>query len=322
LLGDARYVWLSGKAMADLEAKGEYLFAQPGVEQPLNLTGQSPTEGTCLLYGDSGVPNQKGPLAPDKIVFRDGWSNDAAYLLLNLRFTGWHRYKATNTITLLYQNDPLIIEELEGQPFAWLPVGRSLFRDKRIPRENLSGLLIERTGMSAVLHKLTGAGGPWSQDPPYYARVERFETTAEMDVSTIVLDGWRGWQHKRTVYFYHDGPIVIADDARGLIGNRAALIWHFAGEAQTQGQRMRLSGGAQPAEMLLLPIGDGEMRVENAKQVTYNVPANGRLRLATLFLTGEWAGAEARVAQDAGRLMLEIKGRGKQIAVPLFEAQK
>lgn len=79
-----------------------YLFAQPAVEEPASLGGRSSTKGSCLLYSDLGLPNQKGPLAPDKIVFRDGWSPDVAYLLVNLRFTGWHRYKATGTVTLVY----------------------------------------------------------------------------------------------------------------------------------------------------------------------------------------------------------------------------
>jgi len=107
----------------------------------------------------SWLPNQKGPLAPDKIVFRDGWGKDSAYLLVNLRFTGWHRYKATGTVTLVYQGGTLSADVLDGKPFSWLPVGRSLFRDKRIPWENLNGLVMEKTGMAAVLYRLTGIGG-------------------------------------------------------------------------------------------------------------------------------------------------------------------
>lgn len=316
LLGDVRYIWLSGQALADAESRGAYLFAQPGVEQALGLPGRSPRDGSCLLYGDSGLPNQVGPLAPDKIAFRDGWSDEATYLLLNLRFTGWHRYKATNAIISLYQNGPLITEKLERKPFDWLPVGRSLFRDKRIPRENLNGLLIERAGMSAVLYALIGVGGPWAQDPPYYARVKRFETTAEMDVSTTVVEGWHGWRHVRTVYFYHRGPIVVVDEAKGPAGDRAALIWHFAGEAQAQGQRIWLRGGEQPVDMLLLPIGDGEIEAK-PKQVTFSAPANGQLGLVTLFLLGEWVGAEAGITQGAGQPILQIVREGKRISVPL-----
>ena len=82
---------------------------------------------------------------------------------------------------------------LDGQPFSWLPVGRSLFRDKRIPRENLNGLVVEKTGMATVLYTLTGIGGPWAQDPPYYAEVVAFETGKEMDWAHIRLTGWLGW---------------------------------------------------------------------------------------------------------------------------------
>lgn len=210
LLEDPRYVWLAEQSLMDMEAQGTYLSAQPGAEQPVYLAGLSPTQGSCLLYGASGLPNQIGPLAPDKIVFRDGWSPDSAYLLLNLRFTGWHRYKATNTATLLYQNGPLAVEALDGEPFAWLPVGRSAFRDKRVPRENLNGLLIEHSGMSAVIYALTGIGSPWAQNPPFYAEVIAFETSDELDWSHTRLADWRGWQHDRWIYFYHGGgPIVV-----------------------------------------------------------------------------------------------------------------
>jgi hypothetical protein len=327
LLDDARYVWLAGKALMDLESREGYLVAQPGVEQPVDLEGRSPTQGSCLLYGNSGLPNQPGPLAPDKIVFRDGWSDDSAYLLLNLRFTGWHRYKATNTLSLLYQDGSLAAEELGDKPFTWLPVGRSLFRDKRIPRENLNGLLVECTGMSAVLYEMAGIGSPWAQDPPYYAKVERFETGTQLDVSSTVLEGWRGWQHKRTVYFYHKGPIVVVDDAQGPIGPRAALIWHVdvAGDGQVQGQRIQLRGGKNPAEMLLLPFLPGKVQVERRPgqgdspnlQVIYSAPANGRLGVVTLFLTGEWVGAEAEIIQEAEGLVVQIVQGDNHIALPL-----
>jgi hypothetical protein len=185
LFGDPRYIWLAGRAVEMLEQRGGYLFAQPGVEEPVSLEGRSPTEGSCLIYGDSGLPNQKGPLGPDKIVFRDGWGPEATYLLVNLRFTGWHRYKATGTVTLVYRGEILAADVLDGRLFSWLPKGRSLFRDKRIPRENLNGLVVAKTGMAAVLHALAGIGGSWAQDPPYYAEVVAFETGEEMD-----------WAHK------------------------------------------------------------------------------------------------------------------------------
>ncbi len=320
LLNDPRYVWLAGRALAHLETQGDYSFAQPGVEQPVMLTGLSPTQGSCLLYGDSGLPNQVGPLSPDKIVFRDGWTEDAAYLLLNLRFTGWHRYKATNTVALIYKNGPLVTDVLDGEPLGWLPTGRSLFRDKRIPRENLNGLQVERTGMSAVLYSLTGIGSPWAQDPPYYAEVITFQTGEELDWSHTRLVGWHGWQHDRWIYLYHDGgPIIVVDQAAGPPGVRAALVWHVVGEGTRAGQRIRLREGGQVVEVLTLPpAGVGQINIAGEKdnsssKVMYD-STSGRLRLATLFLSGDWVGATVDWG-PAGDVIRVVRGE-RQIILP------
>ena len=238
--GNPTSLWLSGRAVDYALSREEFLLAQPGVDYPINLTGSSPTWGSCLIFGDSGLPNQFGPLAPDKIVFRDGWATDSPYLLVNLRFTGWHRYKATNTITLIYQGGPLVSEINQGVLFEWLPVGRSLFRDKRIPRENLNGLLIEKSGISNVLYSLTGLGGPWSQDPPFYASIGKFGTGPDVDTSLTSIDDWHGWHHDREINFYHDGPIVITDSANGPRNHLAAINWHVIGDHQDDHERIPL----------------------------------------------------------------------------------
>ena len=324
MLGDDRYVWLAGRVLAASQARGDRVSAQPGAEQLVPLTGRSPTQGSCLLYGDSGLPNQAGPLAPDKIVFRDGWAEDAAYMLLNLRFTGWHRYKATNTVSLLYQGGPLVSDALDGESFSWLPEGRSAFRDKRIPRENLNGLLIPRSGMSGALYGLTSIGGPWAQDPPYYAEVVAFETAAEKDWSHTRLTDWRGWHHDRWIYFYHDGgPIVVVDSAQGPPGEKAALVWHLSNEGTQVGQRIRLRHGAQPAEVLLLaaeqgPTGRGGMRAADGtagQLVSYNAPDDGRVQAITLFLLGEWVGAKVELDEEE-QVLRVVQGK-EQIALPL-----
>jgi hypothetical protein len=326
LLEDPRYIWLAGRALEDVEARNGYLFAQPGVEEPVSLVGRSPNLGSCLLYGDSGLPNQIGPLAPDKIVFRDGWSEESVYLLLNLRFTGWHRYKATNTISLLYQDSPLVSEILDGEPFTWLPIGRSAFRDKRVPRGHLNGLLIERTGMSAVLYGLTGVGGPWAQDPPFYAEVVTFETGDTLDWSHTRLQEWRGWQHDRWIYFYHGGgPIVVVDRAEGPTTGQAALMWHLVGKEIMQGQRVRLRGSERLVEMLFVPVDADETHLEVTEEqgcasglrVIYYPPSGSRLYLATMFLPGRWVGAEAGWERGAEGLALRIARDGERITLPM-----
>lgn len=290
LFQDPRHVWLAGRAVEALEERGDYLFAQPGVEKPVSLEGRSPTEGSCLLYGDSGLPNQKGPLAPDKIVFRDGWGRDARYLLVNLRFTGWHRYKATGTVTLVYRGGVLSADVLDGQPFSWLPVGRSLFRDKRIPRENLNGLVVEKTGMAAVLYGLTSFGSPWAQDPPYYAEVVAFETSSEKDWAHIRLVSWRGWQHNRWIYFYRNGgPVVVMDEVRGPAGAKAGVVWHLVGGEPSAAGRFRLRNNDILTEVLVLPL-DSNGKVEVWKHMDgaygHDIVYYGasELRIATVFL--------------------------------------
>ena len=98
LTRDPTLLWLAGRSVRAFERAGLALPAQPGAERALDATGVSPTAGSCLLFADSGLPNRVGPLAPDKVVLRDGWSESSLYLLLNLRFSGWHRYRATNAI--------------------------------------------------------------------------------------------------------------------------------------------------------------------------------------------------------------------------------
>jgi hypothetical protein len=301
------------------------------MEQPVDRGSTAPTEGSCLLYGDSGLPNQLGPLAPDKLVFRDGWERDSTYLLLNLRFTGWHRYKATNTVTLVYRGAPLAGDNVERQVFTWLPAGRSLLRDKRIPRENLNGLLVERSGMSAVLHRLAEIDSRWAQDPPYYARVERFETGKALDVSSTVLEAWRGWRHHRTIFFHHQGPVVLLDEADGPADGQAALAWSAAAEFDRTGLgagpregswRIPL-GGAGPSELLLLPIGAaGTIDVSGQgtgryAQIMYNAPVGGQLRLVSVFLTGVWAGAQTRIVTENGSTTLRITQGTRQITLLL-----
>ncbi len=308
-LDDPRYVWLAGQAVTELEQRNGYLFAQPGMEVPLAMEGHSPTAGSCLLFGDSGLPNQLGPLAPDKIVFRDGWSPDAAYLLLNLRFSGWHRYKGTGTVTLLYQAGVLAADVLDGQPFSWLPVGRAMFRDKRIPRENLNGLVVAKTGMAAVLYQLIGVGGPWAQDPPYYAEVLTFKTGTAVDWAHVRLSGWRGWQQDRWIYFYHDGgPIVVVDEARGPTDQKAALLWHFSAGVPTEVGRFRLREGDAAVEAVLLPQSIGGTLDASPAVGTSGLDVvyygDTGLQMTTIFLPKGWVGA--KVDWNAGSGDLEI----------------
>ena len=327
LLRDGRFLWLANQS---LNAQGNTQFIihpQLGAAQAIDLTGAAPTQGSCLIYGDSGLPTQAGPLAPDKIVFRQGWSPGDMYLLLNLRFEGWHRYKGTNTVTLIDQGGTLVDEQISGEAFSWLPVGRSLFRDKRIPRENLNGFQIPRQGLDAVLVQLLGYGSSWAQDPPFTAQVDGFSTSKKMDVSQTSLVGWHGWTQTRKIFFAHSGITVILDDAQGPPDQTSAVSWNVAAGEQTAPGHIWLTGGSAPVEMILMGQEQGTITLtapsdaegQASRKILYTAPVGGHLRLATVFLSGEWAGAAVQLSGIGASQLLDIRKPGSSFQIDLNE---
>jgi hypothetical protein len=331
LTGDGRYLWLADRALAALERDGRSLAGQPGLAGELSGTGVVPAQGSCLLYGNSG-PSPSAALTPDKLVLREDWDAGATYALINLRFSGWHRYRATGSLSTLTQDEPLVAEERFGAPVAWLPVGRQAFRDKRVPREMLNAVLVPRTGLDAALRLLSGVGSAWAQDPPAAASVVRFDTLGALDRAELTY-GWHDWTITRSVYLVRDGPLVVFDRAAGAPdAGRAAVTWHLLGPG-TAGQGdgaldITLAGGAR---LVLLPGGLGEATLAagaGAEEqpgppapdwtVSYRAEDAGQLALASVFLLDGWqdarvtpaaAGATARsgplslaLAAGAGRL--------------------
>lgn len=297
LLNDPELSWLTGKTLQRLLANDRYLFGSFAVDSLELADGQKPTAGSCLLFGNSGVPTEKGPLAPDKVVLRDGWFDDAAYVLLNLRFTGWHRYKATNTLPLIYQNGPLVSEQWTAERFSWLPSGRGAFRDKRAPREFLNGLLLPVSGLPEVLWRLTAVGSPWAQDPPAYTNIDTFFTSSVLDMSTTTIPDWRGWQHERTVYLIHNGLALVVDNAKSSQASRpASLIWHLNGSGQTLANGLRLDNENRAAS-IIWPKSDNDfidlqpLPPSNAYlhapdwELMYTSPSTNELKTAFAFPT-------------------------------------
>jgi hypothetical protein len=303
ILGDPRYLWLADRSLDNPDTSAMPLHAQPGLERSTELAGSAPTEGSCLLFSPTGLPTQLGPLAPDKVVFRDGWTDDAAYLLLNLRFTGWHRYKATNGITLLYQSEPLIVEDTSGETTSWLPVGRSHFRDKRIPRENLNGFLIPRSGFSQVVFALTGMGGPWAQDPPHHVRVDDFSALDALDASRTSIEDWRGWRHQRSIYFLHGGPIIVVDEARGPGGDTSAITWHAPQMDETGVAGVWLRSGEAPVYLAMAGNAWSDIEIKRPAahdsdatvEMVYHSPTDGELDAVTALLMNGWDGAASEL---------------------------
>jgi hypothetical protein len=324
---DGRYLWIADQAIKNIPDQPNKYTAQPGIGPSAEMKAIPPKVGSCLIYGGSGLPNQIGQLAPDKIVFRDGWNVGDTYLLLNLRFTGWHRYKATNSIVLLDKDGPLVAEASTGKDFSWLPKGRALFRDKRIPRENLNGFLVQRRGMDEALFLLTGSGGMWAQNPPFFASVESFLTGTGMDYSRSTLKEWNGWNETRSIFFTHGGPIVILDQAQGPVGQDAGIAWHFQGSSTDTPGRFLLDNGKQKMELVLIPQGEGNIELlpddgVNTQSVLYQAAGNGQAQLVSVFLNGAWMGAHVSMESSEEGPFLKISNGGKSCTIRLNEPNK
>ncbi len=259
-----------------------------------------------MLYGNTGTAAQPGALGPDKIVFRDGWDPENSYLNLNLRFSGWHRYKATNSVITLYKNGQVIIEKKEDSPTSWLPIGRSVFRDKRIPRENLNGFMIPKVGLNKFIYWITGVGSEWAQDVPIFAHVDEFITGQEYDYSKTSIV-WNRWTQTREIYFYHDGVIIISDSADGPIDERGSIIWHGTlplDQKEVGSDVIRLGADGQIG-MRIVPVEPGviscqkeDFNAEKFIECLFTADQKGSLHLVTIFLDENYQDSMIRVSKQ------------------------
>lgn len=294
ILNDGRFLWLAEQVMQRVEDPN-YYYAQVGSEIPIdeNLRSEMPTVGSCLLYGDSGLPGNAGSLAPDKVVFRDGWEDDDLYMLINLRFTGWHRYKSTNAIVLVYAGQELVKEQYTQNLIPWLPVGRAMVRDKRIPIEQLNTLLIHRAGLDAVLNTIIDWFGPYAQDPPFYSEIESFGTSAEVDHLKTTIKDWHGWQFERSIFFYHDGPVFIFDNASSKRKSEAAINLHLS-EGYFLHENRAINSDTD-VDFLFINQENGtllDVEEDDCLLVQYQSEELGTLNLLTVILPDEWQKAE------------------------------
>ncbi|HPH97882.1 MAG TPA: hypothetical protein PKW33_16890 [Anaerolineaceae bacterium] len=314
LLNDESLLWMAGRGVDFLEAHGEPAVAQPGADAPLNLTGRAPQMGSCLLFSETGMPTALGPLAADKLVLRQGWGADDLTLLLNLRFTGWHRYKAANSLILAARaGETWIAEQNQGEAIWWLPKGRSAFRDKRVPRENLNAFQVAAGGWADLLDRLTGLGSPWAQDPPYLAEMQVFEQRGALTLARAALPEWHGWTSTRTLVASEEGPVLIRDTAQGKTFRRTAITWHINGQAA--GLSGRYSLGSGQGELVLLGEGGSVFearQTEGLLDVTCYPPAGRRLTLNSVVLPAEWVGAEVTLLEDG----VAVAKDGKTLLLP------
>jgi hypothetical protein len=181
------------------------------------------------LIGPGGLPHDPGPSMPDKIIFREGWKENGIYALLNLRYSGWHKYKATNSFINIIYGKPFVVEDFISKRNKWLPAGRSLYRDKKIDRIRLNGFQVGLEGYELLIYDLLKIGTPWAQDPPKYAEVEYFQKTPDVDFSKTNISKWRGWSNERISILVKNKYFAVFDKAERNRKGKVAISWHLKG---------------------------------------------------------------------------------------------
>lgn len=274
LFHDGRYLWLS-KIMLSNEIESTKYLDITGLEYwNDNLIPIKPDVGSCYIRGTTGVAQKPGKLMPDKIVFREGWEKDSLFALLNLRFSGWHSYKATNNIITIMYGEPFVVEKMQLINHSWLPRAKSDQRDKKIDRTELNGFQIENTGLQKIIYEITGLGNEWAQDPPRFAEVLVFNSTPLVDYSISKISNWHGWNNTRTSVLVkgNDSFLVFFDQNKGTSPGKVGVTWHLKGEAEISDQSIKLINKNYSMNVYF-PHFDDWYRVENQKDEYVDTPA-------------------------------------------------
>ena len=242
---DGRYLWLAEKMLDDemknKERKIDYIIGLEKIENSLHV--EKPTVGSCYMVGPTGIAQGPRHLMPDKMVFRDGWEDDSLFALLNLRFSGWHSYKATNSFISIMYGEPFVVEELDLLRHPWLPKAKSDHRDKKIDRIQLNGFILEKKGLEELVYRLSGIGSKWEQDPPKFAQVHFFNSTKMMDFAKTSISDWHGWDHDRITVLVRDEYIAIFDNAKGDNNRDIGITWNLKGETKFSTDSIKLTQG-------------------------------------------------------------------------------
>ena len=245
LFHDGRYKWLAIKMLQQIDP-------EEGIHSPFyfgltawddSLQPIIPSIGSSLLRGPGHLPHAPGPDMPDKIIFRDGWQDDDFYALLNLRYAGWHKYKATNAFVNIIYGKPFVVEDFIYKRHGWLPAGRAIYRDKKIDRSRLNGFQIGLEGYERLVHDLVNVGSSWAQDPPQYAEIDYFHQVGTTEISKTRLSNWKNWDSQRLSIFVKKGYFLVVDHAKGQNSGKVAVTWHLKGQGEIKNDHILLIQG-------------------------------------------------------------------------------
>lgn len=145
----------------------------------------SVSDQSCVIFSSAGIPGVKEEIMPDKAILRNSQGD---YVLVNLRSSGWHRYKGTGGIYFLTENGAVEISHYSNtQSFSFLPSGRALNRDLKLRKELFSSNVTKDQTIYGAISNLFGLGS-------------RFDQRTESFVENLTFD-----LNKNSVSFFVDG---------------------------------------------------------------------------------------------------------------------
>jgi hypothetical protein len=195
---------------------------------------REPTVGSTYIQAPGNLVQFPSENRPDKIVFRSGWKDESLYALLNLRYDGFHGYKATNAIVSLYYGAPFVVEDLVKISRKWLPRGRARVRDDNIERHRLNGFYIDEPLFNQVFNKIDVLRTRWWQTLPRHTKTNKFYNSDIFDYSRTDIIDWSGWNNYRTCLLVDDSYFAVFDFNKGNSAKQHSIIWHVRGRYNSE----------------------------------------------------------------------------------------
>ncbi|UCH37745.1 MAG: hypothetical protein JSV76_00765 [Candidatus Bathyarchaeota archaeon] len=224
--------WVAEKSI-DFADKNEIKLSgfRPGLQfVEEKIEGKKPSFDSTYIEAPGNLVQFPSENRPDKIVFRSGWEEDSLYALLNLRYDGFHGYKATNSIVTLHYGVPFIVEDLVKISRKWLPAGRARVRDDNIERYRLNGFYIEEPLLNRLFNKLDVFRTRWGQTLPKHTKSNKFYKSDIFDYSKTEIVDWINWNNSRTCMLVKNKYFAVFDFNRGLKKRKHSIMWHLRGK--------------------------------------------------------------------------------------------
>lgn len=224
--------WVADKSLNFIEKHDIKLSGcRPGLQfRQERIESKTPSFESSYVEAPGDLVQFPSENKPDKIVFRSGWKEESLYGLLNLRYDGFHGYKATNSIVTFHYGVPFIVEDLVKIRRKWLPAGRAQVRDDNIERYRLNGFYIEEPLFNRLFNKVDVFRTRWLQTLPRHTKRNQFYSSKIFDYSRTDIVDWLGWNNQRICLLVGDAYFAVFDFNKGHSRKQHSIIWHIRGE--------------------------------------------------------------------------------------------